>query len=58
MGRPALYLIRTHVSLSAEALNRIDALVGEKGRSAFVREAVDKLLDAVEFARKLEEREK
>ena len=54
MGRPPLFLLRIHVSLTAHALNRMDALVGEKGRSAFVRKAVDQMLDAVEQAKKLE----
>lgn len=52
MGRPPLDLIRTHVSISAEALARIDAIVGEKGRSAFVRRAVDHLLHALDPAYK------
>lgn len=47
MGRPPLDLIRIHVSLSAETLARMDAITGEKGRSAFVRRAVDHLLDAI-----------
>jgi metal-responsive CopG/Arc/MetJ family transcriptional regulator len=54
MGRPALNLLRVHVALSADALDRIDVLVGEKGRSKFVRQAVDKMLEAVEFTRKVD----
>lgn len=48
MGRPPLYMIRIHTSLTAEALNRMDKIVGEKGRAAFIRKAVDQMLDAVE----------
>ena len=48
MGRPPLFMIRVHTSLTAHALNRMDKIVGEKGRSAFIRKAVDQLLDAVE----------
>lgn len=58
MGRPALNLKRTSISLSPETLSRIDALVGEKGRAPFVRKAVDQLLDAVELSRKLEDQAK
>ena len=54
MGRPPLHLIRTRVSLDAETLARLDALVGEKGRAPFVRNAVKQMLDAVDFSRKLE----
>ncbi|WP_375599373.1 hypothetical protein [Devosia sp. Naph2] len=54
MGRPPLYMIRIHTSLSAEALNRMDKIVGEKGRAAFIRKAVDQLLDAVEHTKELE----
>lgn len=55
MGRPALNLLRIHVMLSAHALDRIDALVGEKGRSAFVRKAVDQLLDTAELMKKIKD---
>jgi predicted DNA-binding protein len=41
MGRPALGNIGTHVRLSAEAMARIDALVGQKRRAQFIREAVE-----------------
>lgn len=54
MGRPPLYMIRIHTSLSAEALNRMDKIVGQKGRAAFIRKAVDQLLDAVEHTKELE----
>lgn len=56
MGRPNLYLIRTHVSLSAEQLDRIDALVGAKGRSEFVRKAVDRLLESAELMKKIKDK--
>lgn len=58
MGRPALNLLRIHVMLSAHALDRIDTLVGEKGRSAFVRKAVDRLLDSAELMKKIESEKK
>ncbi len=48
MGRPPLFLIRVHTSLTAHALNRMDKIVGEKGRSAFIRKAVDRYLDTIE----------
>lgn len=53
MGRPALYLRRTHISFSTETLARLDAIVGEKGRAAFIRKATEQMLDAVELANKL-----
>ena len=56
MGRPPLYMIRIHTSLSAKALNRMDKIVGEKGRAAFIRKAVDQMLDAVEHTKELEAR--
>jgi metal-responsive CopG/Arc/MetJ family transcriptional regulator len=48
MDRPPLFIIRVHTSLTAHALNRMDKIVGEKGRSAFIRKAVDQMLDALE----------
>lgn len=54
MGRPPLFLIRLHVSLTADALNRMDKIVGPKGRAKFVREAVEQRLDNIEKARKLD----
>lgn len=54
MGRPPLMMLRTHISFPPETLTRIDRIVGEKGRAAFVRKAVDQMLDAVELARTLE----
>jgi hypothetical protein len=48
MGRPPLYHTKLHVSIDPKDLARIEALVGEKGRSKFVREAVSKLLEVRE----------
>jgi metal-responsive CopG/Arc/MetJ family transcriptional regulator len=48
MGRPPLFLLRVHTSLSSETLRRMDKIVGEKGRSAFIRKAVDRYLDTIE----------
>lgn len=53
MGRPPLYMIRIHTSVSAEALNRMDKIVGEKGRAAFIRKAIDQMLDTVEAAEEM-----
>lgn len=54
MGRPPLMMLRTHISFPPETLDRIDRIVGEKGRAAFIRKAVDQLLDSVELTKKLE----
>jgi len=54
MGRPPLMFIRSHIGFPPETLRRLDAIVGPKGRAAFVRKAVEQMLDAVETARKLE----
>lgn len=54
MGRPPLNMIRTHISFDPKTLQRLDALVGEKGRAAFVRKATDHMLDAVEASREIE----
>ncbi len=53
MGRPALNLTRTHISFEKETLRRLDALVGEKGRAAFIRKATDQMLNAVEEAQRI-----
>ena len=58
MGRPPLMMLRTHISFEPETLRRIDAIVGQKGRAAFVRKAVNQMLDAVELSRKLEAEQK
>lgn len=44
MGRPPLFHTRTHINLPAEDLARIDAIVGQKGRSKFIRQAVQQML--------------
>lgn len=51
MGRPPLNNLRTHVNLDPEALARIDALAGVKGRSKFIRAAVEQMLGEVAPAR-------
>lgn len=53
MGRPFLDMIRTHISFDRQSLARLDALVGEKGRAAFVRRALDQALDTAEMAQQL-----
>ncbi len=45
MGRPPLYMVSTHLNLPQDLLDRMDAIVGPKGRSKFVRQAVAQLLD-------------
>lgn len=44
MGRPSLKLKPTVVRLSLAVLERIDRLLGEHRRAAFIREAVEKEL--------------
>jgi len=56
MGRPPLMMKRTHISFTKESLIRLDALVGEKGRSKFVRAAVDQALDAAALIHELKAR--
>lgn len=53
VGRPRLDYIRTHISIDAKALARLDAIVGEKGRAAFIRKALDQALDTVEEAQRI-----
>lgn len=48
MGRPPLHMTATLVRFSEETLARIDALVGNKQRAKFIREAVEKKLDRME----------
>ena len=50
MGRTRMDYIRTHFSIDRKALARLDALVGNKGRAAFVRMALDQALDTAEAA--------
>lgn len=53
MGRPRLDYIRTHVSIDRFALMRLDMIVGEKGRAAFIRMALDQALDTAETAQRM-----
>ncbi|MDE4557563.1 ribbon-helix-helix domain-containing protein [Sinorhizobium meliloti SM11] len=50
MGRPPLNMKSTNVRFPAETLERIDALVGDKHRAKFIREAVERELERVEKA--------
>lgn len=56
MGRPRLDYIRTHISISAFALARLDKIVGEKGRAAFIRMALDQALDTAEAAQLIKDK--
>lgn len=47
MGRPPLHNVTTHLNLPRDLLDRMDAIVGPKGRSKFVRDALRQLLDRV-----------
>jgi metal-responsive CopG/Arc/MetJ family transcriptional regulator len=53
MGRPRLDYIRTHISIDRFALARLDRIVGEKGRAAFIRMALDQALDTAEAAHRI-----
>lgn len=53
MGRDRLDHIRTHIGFDKQTLARLDAIVGPKGRAAFVRQAVDQMLDQVETAQRI-----
>jgi len=53
MGRERLDHIRTHIGFDVKTLERLDAIVGPKGRAAFVRQAVDQMLDQVETAQRI-----
>ncbi|PIB96504.1 hypothetical protein CSW60_18525 [Caulobacter sp. X] len=44
MGRPKLPIKSTQVQLGAGQAERIDALVGQKRRSKFIRDAIDEKL--------------
>lgn len=52
MGRPALHLMKTVISISKETADRIDQLVGKKRRSVFIREAIERELARRERASK------
>jgi hypothetical protein len=47
MGRPALNVQRTHLNLNPDDLARVTAIVGEKGISKFVRDAIRQQLDKI-----------
>ncbi len=53
MGRTRMDYIRTHFSIDRKALERLDKLVGDKGRAAFVRMALDQALDTAEAAQRI-----
>lgn len=53
MGRTRMDYIRTHFSIDRKSLARLDALVGNKGRAAFVRMALDQALDTAEAAQRI-----
>lgn len=53
MGRTYLDHHRMHFGIERSSLARLDALVGEKGRAAFIRQAVDQMLDQVEAAQQI-----
>lgn len=53
MGRPALNYIRTHISIDRFSLARLDKIVGEKSRAAFIRMALDQALDTAEAAQRM-----
>lgn len=45
MGRPPLNMIRMHLHVSPADIARVEAIVGDKGVSKFVRDAVSQQLD-------------
>ncbi len=47
MGRKPLYLTRTHLNIDPSDLARIEAIVGRKGLSKFVRDAIRQQLDRI-----------
>lgn len=55
MGRPKLDHQPTTVRFPAELLKRIDALVGEKQRAIFIREAVEARVNYAEQLKKMTE---
>ena len=48
MGRKPLDLTITTVRLDPDMMARVEARVGARGRSAFIRKAVDKLLNELD----------
>jgi len=57
MGRPTLNMKKTKINFPAEMLERIDALVGEKHRSKFIRDAVAGALKTAEHVKTAEKDE-
>lgn len=50
MGRPPLNVVSTNVRLTPETLERIDKIVGPGKRAAFIRKAVERMLEAAEIS--------
>lgn len=48
MGRRPLNVHRVHLNLHRDDMARVEAIVGDKGVSKFVREAIRTLLDQIE----------
>lgn len=48
MGRPALHMTPTQVRLPKVVRDRITDLVGKKGMAAFIRDAIEEKLAAME----------
>jgi predicted DNA-binding protein len=55
MGRPPLNMQLTSVRLPKETLDRIDALVSNKRRAMFIRDAVEHALKTEELIRQTDE---
>jgi len=53
MGRPSLDMKATNVRFPESLLSRIDALVGQKQRAKFIREAVEARVRYAEELRKM-----
>lgn len=47
MGRPPLNITRMHINLPPEAIERISAIVDQKGMSKFIRDAIRLQLDQI-----------
>jgi Arc/MetJ-type ribon-helix-helix transcriptional regulator len=50
MGRPPLNVVATNVRLAPETLEQIDKIVGPGKRAAFIRKAVERMLEAAEIS--------
>ncbi|RWA73838.1 MAG: hypothetical protein E5X49_05170 [Mesorhizobium sp.] len=48
MGRPPLHMSSMNLRLPEDLKRRIDALVGEKHRAQFIREAIERALEKQE----------